>query len=112
MTLLILTGIAIISILADHKYSPPALEMALHASKNRQYGIDLAGIEASWYGYRVSKVSNLSTSVSISFLLLVSAEHYPGVWYAGLWCPGQWCAGVWYHRVWCKVHLQEISAFQ
>ena len=28
---------------------PAALEMALYASKNRQYGIDLAGIEAPWY---------------------------------------------------------------
>ena len=44
---------------------PAALEMALHASKNRQYWIDLAGIEAPWYRYRVSKVSNLCFGIDI-----------------------------------------------
>ena len=54
---------------------PICLEMALHASKNVQHLMDLAGIEVTWYRYRVSKTSNLCASVSISFLLLVSAEH-------------------------------------
>ena len=49
-----------------------ALEMTPHASKNRQYWIDLAGLEGPWYRYRYL-VSNLS--ISISILLQVPAKH-------------------------------------
>ena len=60
----------------------PFPELTLHTSKNRQYGSDLAGIDAPWYW-----ASKLCTSVSVAFLHLVSANHciapIIAVWWVG-----------------------------
>ena len=78
---------AILLIFPDHKYSQ-LLWKSLCMSKNGQYGIYFA----PHHQHRVLKVWNIGTSVS--FLLLVVAEHYQ--------CPSQWwhhqCPSQWWHH--------------